>query len=56
MVWKEQIEKHPQPVGDLAPNSTTAIGQVSFSIPISKIAKAPREADISLMDWYQAAG
>ncbi|KAF1938005.1 nonribosomal peptide synthase GliP-like protein [Clathrospora elynae] len=59
--WKEQMEKHPQPVGELAlsepsvPDSTAAIEEASFSIPLAKIAKASREAGVSLMAWYQAA-
>ncbi|KAF1840228.1 acetyl-CoA synthetase-like protein [Cucurbitaria berberidis CBS 394.84] len=59
--WKEQMDKHPQPVGELAlsepsvPDSTAAIEEVSFNIPLAKIAKASREAGVSLMAWYQAA-
>ncbi len=59
--WKEQLEKHPQPAGELAlsepsvPDSTAAIEEVSFTIPLSKIVKASRDAGVSLMAWYQAA-
>lgn len=59
--WKQQLEKHPQPVGELAlsepsvPDSTAAIEEVSFTIPLSKISKAARDAGVSLMSWYQAA-
>lgn len=59
--WKEQMLKHPQPVGELAlsepsiPDSAAAIEEVSFTIPLSKIAKAARDAGVSLMAWYQAA-
>jgi gliotoxin/aspirochlorine biosynthesis peptide synthetase len=59
--WAEQMRKHPQPVGELAlsepsvPDSAAAIEEVSFTIPLTKIVKASREAGVSLMAWYQAA-
>ncbi|KAH7377744.1 nonribosomal peptide synthase GliP-like protein [Pyrenochaeta sp. MPI-SDFR-AT-0127] len=59
--WKEQMQKHPQPVGELAlsepsvPDSTAAIEEISFTIPLAKIVKASRESGVSLMAWYQAA-
>lgn len=59
--WREQTQKHPQPAGDLdlpEPNfssSLTAIEEVSFSIPLSKVATASRQTGVSLAAWFQAA-
>lgn len=59
--WKEQMRKHPEPIGELAlcepnlPESSTVIEEVSFSIPVEKISQAARESGISLMAWFQAA-
>ncbi|OAG08642.1 acetyl-CoA synthetase-like protein [Paraphaeosphaeria sporulosa] len=59
--WRHQIEKHPQPVGELAlkepkvPASAAAIENVSFVIPINRISAAARNAGVSLAGWYQAA-
>ncbi|KAF2809436.1 BcNRPS1, nonribosomal peptide synthetase [Mytilinidion resinicola] len=59
--WRKEMEKHPQPVGDLAlqePSSTdriAAIANISFTIPINKVSTAAQQAGVSLAAWYQAA-
>ncbi|KAF2192164.1 nonribosomal peptide synthase GliP-like protein [Zopfia rhizophila CBS 207.26] len=59
--WKQQLEKHPQPAGELAlqepstPDSIAAIENISFTIPINKISTAARRQGVSLAAWYQTA-
>ncbi|KAF2490812.1 nonribosomal peptide synthase GliP-like protein [Lophium mytilinum] len=59
--WRTQMEKHPQPAGDLAlqePSSTdrvAAIANISFIIPINKVSTAAQQAGVSLAALYQAA-